>query len=78
MLQIIKFRAWLRASGLNLIVDESKLRAQSLQVKARACQAFEQLVHLCVAGILQECYRKVTVLLKGVTGVLQYSYSGVT
>ena len=47
MLQITKFWAWLRASGLNLIMDESELQAQSLKVKARAFQAFEQLVHLC-------------------------------
>ena len=45
MLQIIKFRAWLRASGLNLIMDESELRAQSLE--AQAFWAFEQFVHLC-------------------------------
>ena len=28
-------------------MDESKLRSQSLEVKARAFRAFEQLVHLC-------------------------------
>ena len=46
MLQIIKFWAWLRASGLNLIIDESELQPQSLEVKARAFRAFKQLVHL--------------------------------
>ena len=46
MLEIIKFRAWLRALGLNLIMDESELRAQSLKIEARAFRAFEQLVHL--------------------------------
>ena len=42
----MKFRAWLRALGLNLIQNKSKLRAQSLKVEARAFRAFEQLVHL--------------------------------
>ena len=46
MLEIMKFRAWLRDLGLNLIMDESELRAQSLKVEARAFRAFEQLVHL--------------------------------
>ena len=46
MLEIIKFQAWLRALGLNLIMDESKLWAQSLKVEAQFFWAFEQLVHL--------------------------------
>ena len=46
MLEIMIFRAWLRALGLNLIQDESKLQAQSLKVEARAFRAFEQLVYL--------------------------------
>ena len=46
LLEIMKFQAWLRALGLNFILDESKLRAQSLKVEAWAFQAFEQLVHL--------------------------------
>ena len=47
-LEIMQFWAWLRASGMNLILDESKLQAQSLKVKTQAFQAFEQLVHLCI------------------------------
>ena len=46
MLEIIKFQAWLRALGLNLIMDESELWAQSLKVEAWFFWAFEQLVHL--------------------------------
>ena len=48
MLEIMKFQAWLRALGLNLIMDESELQAQSLKVEAQAFRAFEQLVHLCI------------------------------
>ena len=33
MFEIIKFQAWLGALGLNLIMDESKLWAQSLKVE---------------------------------------------
>ena len=47
MLEIMKFRALLQALGLNLIMDKSELRAQSLKVEAQAFRAFEQLVHLC-------------------------------
>ena len=47
MLDIVKFRAWLRASDLNLILNESELGDQSLKVEAHAFWAFEQLVHLC-------------------------------
>ena len=50
MFEIIKFQAWLRALGLNLIMDESELRAQSLKVEAQAFWAFEKLVHLCGGG----------------------------
>ena len=46
MIEIIKFQAWLRALGLNLIMDESELWAQSLKVEAQFFLAFEQLVHL--------------------------------
>ena len=49
MLEIMKFWAWLWAIGLNLIMDESELWAQSLKVEAWAFQAFQQLVHLCMA-----------------------------
>ena len=41
MLEIMKFRALFRALGLNLILDESDLRAQSLKVEAQAFRAFE-------------------------------------
>ena len=47
MLEIMKFQAWLRALGLNLIIDESELRAQISKVEAQAFWAFEQLVRLC-------------------------------
>ena len=42
MFDIVKFRAWLRASGSNLFLDESKLQAQSLKVEARAFWTFKQ------------------------------------
>ena len=41
MLEIMKFRALFRALDLNLILDESELRAQSLKVEAQVFQAFE-------------------------------------
>ena len=46
MLEMIKFKAWLQALGLNLNLDESEFWAQNLKVEAQAFQAFEQLVHL--------------------------------
>ena len=46
MLDIVKFWAWLQASDLNLILDESEFQAQSLKVEAQAFWAFKQLVHL--------------------------------
>ena len=43
MLDKVKFWAWLGASDLNLILDESELRAQSLKVEAPAFQALSSL-----------------------------------
>ena len=46
MLEIMKFRAWLQALGLNLIQHESELLALSLKVEVQAFRAFKKLVHL--------------------------------
>ena len=53
MLDLVNFWAWLRASDLNLILDESELRAQCLKVEAQAFQAFKLLVHLSINFIEQ-------------------------
>ena len=50
MLDLVKFWTWLRASDLKIILDESKLWAQSLKVKAKAFWAFKQLVYLWCFG----------------------------
>ena len=52
-LEIMKYRASSQASDLNVILDETELQAQSLNIETPAFKAFEQLfIHSFIEFLL--------------------------